>query len=42
MVRLQNGDIGIIYEGGNTHRREWIRFTRFSLSWLTDGADTGK
>jgi sialidase-1 len=39
MVRLPDGDVAIVYEGGEQHRREWIRFTRFSLAWLTDGAD---
>ena len=39
MVRLPNGEIGLLFEGGEKHRREWIRFVRFSLDWLTDGAD---
>ncbi len=39
LVRLPNGDIGLVYEGGQQHRREWIRFARISLGWLTDGAD---
>jgi sialidase-1 len=39
LVRLPDGDIGLVYEGGEKHRREWIRFVRFSLAWLTDGAD---
>jgi sialidase-1 len=39
MVRLPDGDIGLLFEGGEKHRREWIRFVRFSLSWLTEGAD---
>jgi sialidase-1 len=39
MVRLPNGDIGLVYEGGRQHRREWIRFARVSLDWLTDGKD---
>lgn len=39
LVRLPDGDIGLIIEGGEKHRREWIRFVRFSLAWLTDGAD---
>ncbi len=39
LVRLPDGDIGLVHEGGEKHRREWIRFTRFSLAWLTDGAD---
>lgn len=39
MVRLGNGDIGLLFEGGDKGRREWIRFARFSLAWLMDGAD---
>ena len=39
MVRLPDGDIGLLFEGGEKHRREWIRFARFSLSWLTQGED---
>ena len=39
LVRLPDGNIGLIIEGGEKHRREWIRFVRFSLAWLTDGAD---
>ena len=39
LVRLPDGDIGLVYEGGDKHRREWIRFVRFSLAWLTGGAD---
>ncbi len=34
MIRLPDGGIAIVYEGGENHRREWIRFTRFSLEWL--------
>ena len=40
IVRLPDGDIGLLFEGGEKHRREWIRFVRFSLDWLTNGADT--
>jgi len=39
LVRLPDGAIGILFEGGEKHRREWIRFARFSLSWLTEGKD---
>ncbi len=39
LVRLPDGDIGLLLEGGEKHRREWIRFVRFSLSWLTQGDD---
>ena len=37
LARLSDGDIGIVFEGGREHRREWIRFMRFSLDWLTQG-----
>ena len=37
LVRLPDGDVGLVYEGGHEHRREWIRFARFPLAWLTDG-----
>ncbi len=37
LVQLSNGDIGILFEGGEKHRREWIRFARFSMAWLTGG-----
>ena len=39
LVVLPDMTIGCLYEGGQTHRREWIRLARFSLEWLTDGAD---
>jgi len=39
LVRLANGDVGLVFEGGETHRREWIRFCRLPLAWLTDGRD---
>jgi sialidase-1 len=39
MVRLPDGDIGLLFEGGEKHRREWIRFVRFSLCWLTKGKE---
>ena len=39
LVRLPDGDVGLVYEGGQEHRREWIRFARISLHWLTDGKD---
>ncbi|MFN0167654.1 MAG: exo-alpha-sialidase [Bryobacteraceae bacterium] len=40
LVRLSNGDVGLIFEGGEKHRREWIRFVRLPLKWLTDGKDS--
>lgn len=39
LVRLPDGDIGLVFEGGEKHRREWIRYMRFSLGWLTGGKD---
>ena len=42
LVALPGGDIGLVYEGGKEHRREWIRFARFSLDWLTGGKDALK
>ena len=38
---LPDGAIGCIYEGGEDSRRQWLRFARFTLSWLTEGKDTG-
>lgn len=35
----RDGTILCFYEGGDAHRREWIRVERFDLEWLTDGAD---
>ena len=35
LVRFPNGDVGLVFEGGEKHRREWIRFTRLPLAWLT-------
>ena len=39
LVRLPDGAVGIAFEGGETHRREWIRFMRLPLEWLADGED---
>lgn len=36
---LPDGDIGCLYEGGETRYGE-IVFARFSLKWLTDGKDS--
>ena len=35
LIRFPNGDVGLVFEGGEKHRREWIRFTRLPLEWLT-------
>lgn len=41
MVRLPDGAVGIIFEGGLDHRREWIRFVRIPWAWLRpNGADS--
>lgn len=34
LARLENGHVGIVFEGGEEHRREWIRFMSFPLDWL--------
>lgn len=34
---LADGTILCLYEGGEEHRREWLRLARFDLDWLTDG-----
>ena len=39
LVRLKDGDVGLVFEGGETHRREWIRFYRLPLAWLVERAD---
>ena len=36
---LPDGSIGLLYEGGEVHRRERLRLARFSLEWLTEGKD---
>ena len=35
----RDGTILCFYEGGQKHRREWIRLERFNLEWLTDSED---
>ncbi len=40
LVRFPNGDAGVIFEGGEKHRREWIRFMRLPLAWLGDGKES--
>ncbi len=37
LVMLPDGYAGLLFEGGEKHRREWIRFARFSLDWLEAG-----
>jgi len=32
---LPDGSVGCLYEGGAEHAREWLRFERFDLDWLT-------
>jgi len=36
LLVLKNGDILCLYEGGQEHRREWLRLARFNLDWLTE------
>jgi sialidase-1 len=42
LVVLPDMSIGCLYEGGEKHRREWLRLARFNLEWLTDGKDSVK
>ncbi|MHC4575252.1 MAG: exo-alpha-sialidase [Planctomycetota bacterium] len=42
VARLPDGDIGLLFEGGERHRYQKMMFARFSLSWLTDGRDNLK
>jgi len=37
LVGFSNGDVGLVFEGGEKHRREWIRFTRLPPAWLMNG-----
>ena len=39
LAPLEDGSIGLLYEGGKESPYEEIRFSRFSLQWLTEGAD---
>ncbi len=41
LARAADGTILCVYEGGETHRREWIRVARFNLEWLSQGRDAG-
>ena len=36
---LADGTIGLLYETGDSHPYERVRFARFSLEWLTEGQD---
>ena len=36
---LRDNTIGLLYEGGEERYWEGIKFARFELDWLTDGAD---
>ncbi len=36
---LDDGTIGLLYETGDAHPYERIRFARFSLEWLSEGRD---
>ena len=36
---LHDGTIGLLYETGDVHPYERIRFARFSLEWLSEGRD---
>lgn len=34
IVPLSGGAVGLVFEGGQHHRREWIRFVRIPSGWL--------
>lgn len=36
---LDDGTVLCLYEGGESHWREWLRLARFNLEWLTDGQE---
>jgi sialidase-1 len=38
VVRLPDGAVGLVFEGGQQHRREWIRFVRIPWGWLRPDA----
>lgn len=44
MVRLPDGDIGMLYERDKVQRGIWtaVTFVKFSMAWLTDGEDLGE
>jgi sialidase-1 len=35
---LPDGGIGVLYECGEAHRYEMLRFAKFPVEWLTDGS----
>jgi len=39
---LPDGDIGCLYEAGNAHPYEKIVFARFTIDWLTAGAEKSR
>ena len=39
LALLNDGTIGLLYETGDAHPYERIRFARFSLEWLSQGQD---
>jgi sialidase-1 len=34
MITLKDGSVGLVFEGGEQHRREWIRYVRIPRTWL--------
>lgn len=36
MVRIEDNQVGLLYEGGEEHAYEQIRFARFTTAWLDD------
>jgi sialidase-1 len=39
LARLPDGDIGLLFEGGERHRYQKMILARFPLAWLTDAKD---
>lgn len=39
---LDDGTIGLLYETGDVHPYERLRFARFSLEWLSEGRDRSR
>jgi sialidase-1 len=42
LARLPDGDIGLLYEGGEKHQYQKMILARFSLDWLTDSKDDSR
>lgn len=38
VIRLKNGDVGVLYERGGPLAIRWITFARFNLKWIEQGS----